>query len=626
MSRLALKVLGCACLLAWGNYYFDFDPVVTTAPGGPAAGGALYDMQTMKAPVTSGTVMRVLAKLLSLWPLSSLLKIYLYRDAGFPLVRSFVASSLPDYRMTHLPLKFVSSSAPLLSENEMLRKASELLQLLGQSLPEHTNTGGGGFHFPSVEDYAKYYQAGGDPLKVMQKLVDIIQQAETRSLNAILSANTTEIFAQARNSAARHQNRQPLSVFDGVPILIKNEMDVRPYITTVGTTILKQNKATEQDAAVVARLRKQGAIIVGVTAMHEYGAGVTGHNSHTGPARNPYHLSHAAGGSSGGSAAAVAAGIVPVAIGADGGGSVRIPAAFTGVYGLKPTFGRISSKGSHPICWSVGHVGPLTANMRDLALSYAAIAGPDKEDGNTWHQPPITLPKLNQEGLSSLRGKKIGVFSPYFHDATPDIVKASHEALKQLEKNYGMEIVEVTLPNLNILKLAHTITIISEMSASLDPYWSRAHELGLELQLNFLVSKLMSATDYVAAQRARTYFINVTAQLFAPKEEGGSGIDFLATPTTGVTSPLINEDALPDGESNLPQLSHIMRFIYLGNFAGIPAITLPVGYDEGGLPIGLQLYADWWREDLLLLAGYGHEELWHAHRRKPKVWLSAFTG
>eukprot|EP00808_Paulinella_micropora_P017941 g32184.t1 len=230
---------------------------------------------------------------------------------------------------------------------------------------------------------------------------------------------------------------------------------------------------------------------------------------------------------------------------------------------------------------------------------------------------PDTYAQLIKAGLAKLRGKRIGVYTSYFQDAHPTVVETASQALQQLVEKYEMELVEVTIPHLNVLKVSHTMTIVSEMMTSLDREIHNRSQLGLELQINLLVSKLISAADYVAAQRVRTYFMEITDKLFTPISEGGSGLDFLATPTSGITAPMVNDAALPQGESNMPQLSDIMRFTYLGNFAGVPGVSLPAGYDEAGLPIGLQLYARWWAEDSLLQMAYAHEQLFAPQRRRP---------
>ena len=340
-----------------------------------------------------------------------------------------------------------------------------------------------------------------------------------------------------------------------------------------------------------------GALIAGVANMHEIGIGVTGLNLHHGIPRNPYGARGGffTGGSSSGSAAAVAAGLCPLAIGADGGGSIRIPSALCGVVGLKPTWGRVSHHGCFELAWSVGHIGPIAATVRDCALLYAATAGPDQKDRYSLHQPaPGDLrPWLEADSLEGLR---VGVYRPYFRDAEPAVVEACERALARLERD-GATIHEITVQHLERCRVAHMITITSEMATAMAPYMAaHGREFGYDVRINLAVARTFTAMDYIKAQRVRTQISEHMSELLAP----GAGVDLIATPTTGCVAPPIRDDALAAGESDLETLGKIMRFAAPANLTGLPALSVPVGYDEQGLPIGLQLLARPWEENLLI--------------------------
>ncbi len=209
-------------------------------------------------------------------------------------------------------------------------------------------------------------------------------------LRTFIASNPDDVLRQAEAATHRIRNGQALSLLDGVPVAVKDEVDMVPCPTTVGTAFLGPRPA-KQDSTVVARMRATGAVLLGKTNMHEIGIGVTGLNLHHGTPRNPYNPDHYTGGSSSGSAAAVAAGLCPVAISADGGGSIRIPSSFCGLVGLKPTFGRISEFGAAPLCWSLAHLGAIAATATDAALAYGVLAGPDPQDANSLHQPSPTF-------------------------------------------------------------------------------------------------------------------------------------------------------------------------------------------------------------------------------------------
>ncbi|MCK5197858.1 MAG: amidase, partial [Spirochaetales bacterium] len=215
------------------------------------------------------------------------------------------------------------------------------------------------FLFPGIDDYASLYRKKKiTPLEVAEKLLEIIYDDEGADpLNAIIKLDREDFLGQAADSAERLKAGKPRSLLEGVPIAVKDEIDALPYSTNVGTSFLGQSAAAA-DAEVVRRLREAGALILGKANMHEIGIGVTGINPHFDSTRNPHNPECYTGGSSSGSAAAVAAGYCPAAIGADGGGSIRIPASLCGVTGLKPTFGRVSERGAAPLCWSVAHIGP----------------------------------------------------------------------------------------------------------------------------------------------------------------------------------------------------------------------------------------------------------------------------
>ncbi len=257
------------------------------------------------------------------------------------------------------------------------------------------------------------------------------------------------------------------------------------------------------DAEVVKRLRDAGAIIIGKTNMHEIGIGVTGINPHLGSARNPHNPECYTGGSSSGSAAAVAAGYCPAAIGADGGGSVRIPAALCGVTGLKPTFGRVSERGAAPLCWSVAHIGPIASSARDTALLYALIAGKDRGESLTHHQPEPDMAPGND-----IRGVRFGIYPEWFYDCDKGIHKVLKNALSILEKNGG-KIVEIEIPELEEMRIAQLITIVSEMTTAMSPY-DKEHrkDFGLDVRTNLAIGRAFTNVDYIHAQRMRTRAID----------------------------------------------------------------------------------------------------------------------
>ncbi len=511
----------------------------------------------------------------------------LLRNGGITRLRELEVDDPP----TFVPLAHVESSGP-----------GDLT--LPPPLPKQK-----GFSFATVEDYAAAYRGNEtNPEQVAERVLQAIHDSNSRdpALRAIIACNREDVLDQARASAQRVRDGKPLSLFDGVPVAVKDEVDMVPYPTTVGTRFLGRMPA-RQDSTVVARMRAAGALLIGKANMHEIGLGVTGLNPHLGAARNPYNANHYTGGSSSGPAASVAAGLCPVAIGADGGGSIRIPSAFCGLVGLKSTYTRVSEFGAAPLTWSMGHLGALAATARDAALAYAVLAGPDPKDHNTLNQPAPTLAGFNNTDLT---GVTLGVFTPWFEHASPAMVEKCKGMLAGL-RAMGAEICEIEIPELEAARVAHVVTIVSEMMAALQRYAAEhSREYGLDVRTTLALAREFTSRDYIQAQRLRTRTI-------AHFSRALESVDAIVTPATGCTAPPIPRDALPGGESDITTLMEITRFASPANLTGLPAISFPAGYDSQGLPVGFQAMGRPWQEHLLLRLANAAEQL--VERRAPQL-------
>jgi Asp-tRNA(Asn)/Glu-tRNA(Gln) amidotransferase A subunit family amidase len=558
----------------------------------PTDPDSVYDLKSVKLPYLSGALLRLFVGLVE-GPLKGLILPGLMKSGGLSWLREQKYDEAP----TTNPIRFTGS----------LANKSGFVP--SHEWPSKPAPAAPGFHFASVQDYAKAYRDGSlTPEDVAMKVLDAIEDSNASNppLRAIIAVDREIVLEQARQAAARIKAHRSISVFDGVPVAVKDEIDMLPYPTTVGTRFLGRGPVS-QDATVVARLRTAGALLIGKANMHEIGIGVTGLNPNTGTTRNPYDPNHFTGGSSSGPATAVAAGLCPVAVGADGGGSIRIPSSFCGVVGLKATFGRVSEFGAYPLCWSVAHVGPLATTATDAALAYAVMAGPDLNDPNSLHQPEPTL--KNWDKLN-MRGLKLGVFWPWFRHASDEVVSACESLLHQFEK-MGASIHAVYIPDLEAGRVAHLFTIAGEMMQSLsDTYPEHHKEHGLDVRINLALAKAFMATDYVQAQRVRTRLIHNF-------EHAIQNVDMIITPSTGLVAPAIPADALPDGNSDLTTLLEILRFATPANMTGLPAISFPAGYNSAGLPIGMQAIGHHWQEASLLGLALVAEQI--VERRQPKV-------
>ncbi|MBT6176778.1 MAG: amidase [Deltaproteobacteria bacterium] len=557
-----------------------------------------YDLKDVKLPILSGAPLTLTTKLIEFTATGNLIAPKLIKDAGILLLREIELDEVP----TTFPRHPSSPNADA--------KAVDLSKLPESQQPE------GGFQFNTSADFYKAYQNGDTtPTEVARRVLAAIEKSNQAkpALRAVIQINHQDVVMQAEASTERWKAGKPLSLLDGVPVSVKAELDQIGHGTTVGTSFLGKTPAT-QDATPVARLRAAGALLIGKANMHEIGMGVTGLNLHHGVPRNPYHTGSYTGGSSSGSAASVAAGFCPISVGADGGGSIRIPASFCGGVGLKATYGRVSEHGAAPLCWSVAHVGPIAATVYDTALAYAIMAGPDELDPMTQSQPEVDLEEINNGDLTGIR---IGMYRAWFEHADRESVEACDRAVELL-KSRGASVVQIEILNLEAIRVAHSVTIASEMRSAITPYYpSQKEKFGLDVRMNMALAQKFTSADYVTAQRVRTRALNDFKKIF-------ESVDVVVSPTTGCTAPNIPAAALENGISDVGQLMDIMRFAPLGNLLGLPGISVPAGYDSRDKPIGLQIMGRPWEESTLLrLARVVESE---TVRQKPSYWVDVLRG
>lgn len=565
----------------------------------PNAGPHTYNLRTFEAPRMSGLPLRAVAVLLDIPVLGHLLTYLLFRNNMFHTLRSLELVCSP----TFFPLVHDFNKDSEIDHTTKLTPTEFLQQALAHVGQESSSQGQ---VFASIDDYARAYKSGKVlPSEIAQKVIAAIKESDAREipLRYVIALQEDDVLKQARESDARIKAGKPLSIFDGVPISIKDEFDVKGYPTTCGTAIY--SAVAVEDAAVAHRLREQGAILIGKTNMVEIGISTKGVNPHYGSPRNPYNIRHHTGGSSSGSAGAVGSGLFPITVGADGGGSIRVPAGLCGAVGLKPTFGRVSEHGCFPLCWTVAHAGPIASNVRDCALGYAVLAGVDPQDPQTTLQPPVILPNFDllTSQPAPLKGLRIGVYSQWFDHAAPEVVKSCRAAVDILS-SLGGEIVEIPVLEglLEYARLSHTTTILTEMGSSVAAYFDNPtrSKFGYDSRLTLTVTKLLTSRDYLQANRLRTLAIASVKKLF-------ESVDILVTPTTAETASRINT---PDGKEDVDVTMEalMMRFVFLGNFTGIPGISVPCGYTPEGLPIGFQIMGRWWEEHVLLKVAHVLEQ------------------
>ena len=374
--------------------------------------------------------------------------------------------------------------------------------------------------------------------------------------------------------------------------------------------------------------------------MTEWGTSPIGYNAHApyqGPF-NAYNTSYVSGGSSAGSAVAVAAGIVPLAVGFDGGGSIRIPAAVSGVFGLAGTYGRVpfgdAAGHSGPVS-SMIKCGPLAATSRDMALAYLLMAqAPPPSHAYSAERmhggdgpPPAHLAAFFS--LKPFAGVRIGVFPAHFADADPEAVRVAQRAVDFMVQQ-GAVIVDLVIPHLSILTLAHSIGIASEFGKKSESTWhlGKAHHYGAPTAAALAIARAWSGLEVHAAQTVRGWAMEfMRTKIYASQSSGGLGIDLIASPTVGAATPKITPAMRTHGKSDTSLVVKFMKYIFMANLCGLPAVNVPVGYTESeSLPMGLHLMASWWEESKLLAAARGFEEgFLPAVRRRPASWSDVLS-
>lgn len=484
------------------------------------------------------------------------------------------------------------------------------------------------FRYWRIRDYALAYRNGSlTPSVVGDRLIAAVMDSEKRepSMSLFISFDSQDIQKQAAASTQRFVKGNPLSILDGIFMAVKDEIDCLPHGSRGGTTWFHKVRDVKKDAICVARLRECGVIFVGKTNQHELGSGTTGNNPHYGTARNPHDPKRYTGGSSSGSAALVASGLCPAALGTDGGGSVRIPSALCGIVGLKTTHGRTSTEGVLELGWTVAVVTPMACSVEDTLLVYAAMLGSGPNDVTVTKPVSPCFPLLEgsshgTDNASVIGSITLGKYSEWFNDVlSSEVVMACEKALELLIEKYGTKIKEIVLPELEEMRIGHVVSIGSEIATSTNPHYvnGRRKDISYEIRSTLALFRSFSSRDYVAAQCIRRRIMHYHLEAFKT-------VDVIVTPTTPLTAPLIPKSALKSGESNLVLGGSLMRFVIAPNFVGLPAITVPVGCDRDGLPIGLQFIGRPWSEATLLRLATAIEGLCASLQKRPAVFYDLF--
>lgn len=463
--------------------------------------------------------------------------------------------------------------------------------------------------------------------EITQAAIAKIEQLEPK-LHSFLTVTPEQALAQAQQVDAKIAAGEDIGLLAGIPIGIKDNMCTRGVPTTCASRIL-EGFVPPYESTVTQRLREAGAVMVGKTNLDEFAMGSSTENSAYQPTANPWDLTRVPGGSSGGSAAAVAAGECVVALGSDTGGSIRQPAAFCGVVGLKPTYGLVSRFGLVAYASSLDQIGPFATTVEDAAILLGAIAGHDPQDSTSLK---VEIPDYTQFLIPDLKGKRIGVIQETFGEGLdPTVEQVVRKALQQLEA-LGAEVREISCPRFRYGLPTYYIIAPSEASANLARYdgvkygfrvpesenllsmytQTRAKGFGAEVKRRIMIGTYALSAGYydayyLKAQKVRTLIKQDFERAFA-------AVDVLVCPTTPTP-------AFKAGEKTADPLSMYLSDLMTipVNLAGLPGLSLPCGFDDQGLPVGLQLIGNVLREDLLFRVAYAYEQATPWHDRQPDL-------
>jgi AtzE family amidohydrolase len=419
--------------------------------------------------------------------------------------------------------------------------------------------------------------------------------ARNPTLNAFTAVTTERARARAKAiDASPDKAKLPLA---GVPFAVKNLFDVEGLATVAGSKINRAHAPAKRDAELIARMEQAGAVLVGALNMGEYAYDFTGENVHDGPSRNPHDVTRMTGGSSGGSGAAVGGGLVPIALGSDTNGSIRVPSSLCGIFGLKPTYGRLTRSRTFPFVASLDHLGPFARSVRDLSVSYDVMQGADVDDAACVDRPKeSTLPFLGR-GLDGLR---IAVAGGYFRTG------ASLDGVAKTLNARTIEIPEAARAR----AAAYVITTTEGAALHLDRLRKQAADFDPAVRDRLIAGAMVPATLVMKAQIFRRWYREQVLALF-------KDCDVILAPATPVTAPKLGQQDFTLDGVDMPVRANMGLYTQPISFIGLPVVAVPVALKP--LPIGLQIIAAPWREDIALRVAFALEQMGAVKASRPQL-------
>ncbi len=439
------------------------------------------------------------------------------------------------------------------------------------------------------------------PVDLTQACLDRIEKLNPQ-LNAFITVTADSALQEAKRAEAEIMRGEWKGPLHGIPLAVKDLVETSGVKTTAASAVLKDNVPTA-DAEVVRRLKAAGAVLLGKNNLHEFAYGGSGVLGHWGPARNPWNTAHITGGSSSGSAAAVAAGLCYGAIGTDTAGSIRLPAAFCGITGHKPTYGLVSTRGVIPLSWSLDHVGPMTRTVADSALMLQAIAHYDAQDINCQKFPPVYYPSAIEESTSALR---LGMPHDFWNDVDEEVRSAVDTAMKQLTSvTAGIQDVDISTD------VDRTLVRAEALAYHQKYLLGHESEYHPETLRRIRSDGVITSPQYIQAHRDLMQQRRQVLHIF-------ERVDLVVTPTTPEPAPTFAElEATPDQlrGKELIMLRNTRPF----NVFGLPSVSVCCGFSKSGLPIGLQISGAPGADGIVLGLAHAYQKQSDWHKKKPAV-------
>ncbi|KAM0342078.1 hypothetical protein ACHAPU_009691 [Fusarium lateritium] len=565
---------------------------------------ATYNPKIDNNPVLRGLPLVIGANLISRF---GFIQQHFWNNAGFGAVKDIPA-------LDDVPYRFHPTVTPLGPAGPMLELGPELIE--SQYAESKAR-------YYTASDYHEMYKSGQvTPLQVAEALLPLISRPSGKYSDGWVDNHGKDhlVIEAAKASTERYAAGKPLSVLDGVPIGVKDDTDAKGFHNHIGMKYDPSNdtfKEKEESSWPVKKLQEAGAVIIGKNSMHELGSDTSGCNVAQGTPTNWHNKSYYPGGSSSGGASTVSAGIVPIAVGTDAGGSIRIPPTFNGVYGLKTTHNRTVFM-NNTMCITA----PLAATVADLTIAYRVMSQPDP-DCHIQSRFGLSVPP--QKGAK----KVMGIYRDWWNQADPRVQEVCQRTVDYLANKRGYEIVDITIPYIPEAQLVHSASCITEMAESARRRTPNPEDwlslVGYANRVIMPVATKTPAADFLKYNALRELMMQHLAFLF----QKHPGL-LIITPT----SPMIGWPVVPGDEtygmSDTNKTTLNMLYVFLANLTGTPSLSAPVGYvdpdqGEGKLPIGLMATGEWGSEEQLLAWASDTEEYLHnateSGRRRPNEWL-----